>query len=66
MQTALVALATDIALPPIELRDVDSDPDLQRRYGAKVPVLMLDGALVCFGSLDVTELRRLLDLRGRV
>jgi len=39
--------------------DVDSDPELQRRYGLKVPVLLLDGELVCYGRLDVDELNRL-------
>jgi hypothetical protein len=27
--------------------DVDSDPELERRYGELVPVLLLDGVEVC-------------------
>ena len=48
------------ALPPIELVDVDRDPLLQRRYGLNVPVLLLDGSVVCRHRLDRAELERLL------
>jgi hypothetical protein len=47
-------------LPPIELVDVDGDPTLQRRHGLDVPVLLLDGAVVCRHRLDAGELKRLL------
>jgi predicted thioredoxin/glutaredoxin len=47
-------------LPPIEVVDVDSDPTLQRRHGFDVPVLLLDGTVVCRHRLDPEELRRLL------
>jgi hypothetical protein len=47
-------------LPPIELVDVDGDPTLQRRHGFDVPVLLLDGAVVCRHRLDAGELKRLL------
>lgn len=47
-------------LPPLALVDVDSDADLQRRYGLDVPVLLLDGERVCAHRLDVDELDRLL------
>ena len=50
------------ALPPVQLVDVDADPALQRRWGLKVPVLLLDGALVCSPRLDAPELLRLLRL----
>jgi predicted thioredoxin/glutaredoxin len=46
-----------------EVRDVDADTVMQRRYGLKVPVLTLDGSPVCHGRLDLPELERL--LRGR-
>lgn len=49
-------------LPPLELADVDADPALLRRWGLKVPVLLLDGALVCQHRLDTPELLRLLRL----
>jgi hypothetical protein len=54
--------AREPAIPGVELIDVDSDPALQRRWGLKVPVLLLDGALVCTARLDTPELLRLLRL----
>jgi hypothetical protein len=53
-------LAQSVALPPIELVDVDSDPLLVRRYGLDVPVLLLDEARVCQHRLDSAELLRFL------
>ncbi len=53
---ALVAAVTVIA--------VDSDPTLQRRFGLKVPVLLLDGEPVCHGHFDAAEFSRLLRGRG--
>ena len=60
MRAALVALSRTTALPPLELKDVDSDPQLQRRYGLHVPVLLLDDTPVCRHRLDTAELLRLL------
>jgi predicted thioredoxin/glutaredoxin len=62
MLAELAALGGLIALPPIDVLDVDADPKLVRRYGLHVPVLLLDGSLVCRGRLDVPELRRILRL----
>lgn len=47
-------------LPEIEVLDVDADPELKRRFDLEVPVLLLDGALVCQQELDAAELLRLL------
>lgn len=47
MLAALREFGERIALPPLEQLDVDSDPDLQRLYGLQVPVLLLDGQVVC-------------------
>ena len=60
MLRELEALGRAIPLPPIEVVDVDSDPLLQRRHGLDVPVLLLDGSVVCRHRLDATELKRLL------
>ncbi|HWW80768.1 MAG TPA: glutaredoxin family protein [Steroidobacteraceae bacterium] len=60
MLTELRALATTTPLPPIDVVDVDSDPVLQRRHGLDVPVLLLDGSVVCRHRLDTDELKRLL------
>jgi predicted thioredoxin/glutaredoxin len=60
MLAELRALGRATALPPIEVVDVDSDPVLSRRHGLDVPVLLLDGTVVCRHRLDVPELKRLL------
>jgi predicted thioredoxin/glutaredoxin len=60
MLRELEALGRTIPLPPVEVVDVDSDPVLQRRHGLDVPVLLLDGSVVCRHRLDATELQRLL------
>ena len=53
-------LGARVALPPIEVVDVDADPQLRRRHGLEVPVLLLDGTVVCRQRLDRAELTRLL------
>ena len=60
MVAELAALGRQIQLPPVSIVDVDGDPELVRRYGLNVPVLLLDGTVVCKHRLDVDELRRLL------
>lgn len=60
MLAELQALGRTLSLPPIEVVDVDSDPILRRRHGLDVPVLLLDGTVVCRHRLDVGELERLL------
>ena len=58
----LDALRQRAAIPALTLVDVDADPVLQRRWGLRVPVLLLDGERVCEQALDVSELLRLLRL----
>jgi hypothetical protein len=60
MQHAIDALRVQHALPPLALIDVDSDRELQRRYGLKIPVLLVDQVPVCSGRLDQAELLRVL------
>lgn len=60
MLSELNALGRTTPLPPIDIVDVDSDRILQRRHGLDVPVLLLDGSVVCRHRLDADELRRLL------
>ena len=55
----LAALPTAADLP-VEVLDVDTDPVLRRRYGHKVPVLLLAGELVCHGHLDPDEVYKAL------
>lgn len=59
-EAELQSLARELPLPPLEKMDVDSDPEMARRYGFDIPVLLLDGAKVCQHVLDRDELRRLL------
>ena len=60
MAAELRALGKTMSLPPIEVLDVDGDPTLKRRHGLDVPVLLLDGVVVCRHRLDAGELKRLL------
>ena len=60
MVAELHALGRHFKLPPIEVVDVDGDAQLLRRHGMDVPVLLLDGTVVCKHRLDSEELRRLL------
>jgi hypothetical protein len=60
MLEELAALARTLTLPPIEVVDVDSDRELRRRHGLDVPVLLLEGTVVCRHRLDAAELARLL------
>jgi predicted thioredoxin/glutaredoxin len=60
MVAELEALGRTIPLPPIDIVDVDADPELLRRHGLNVPVLLLDGSVVCRHRLDSDELQRLL------
>jgi hypothetical protein len=64
MYAALSALARRVALPAVSTADVDSDPHWQRRYGLKVPVLLLDGTPVCRTRLDEEQLLDALRRRG--
>jgi hypothetical protein len=60
MLAELTKLGETVSLPPLELVDVDSDPQLKRRHGLDLPVLLLDGSVVCRHRLDRGELMRLL------
>jgi predicted thioredoxin/glutaredoxin len=60
MLAGLASLKSRLPLPPIEVVDVDSDPELKRRHGLDVPVLLVDGTVVCRHRLEESELRRLL------
>lgn len=64
MHEALLAFGRDFPLPAIEEVDIDTDPELQRRYGLRIPVLLWGEAIVCEARLDAAELRRMLRNRG--
>lgn len=52
-------LARELPLPPLDTVDVDADPELARRYGLDIPVLLWDGVKICAHRLDADELQRL-------
>jgi hypothetical protein len=60
MLAELQALGRRIPLPPLEQVEVDSDPELARRHGLHIPVLLLDGSVICRTRLDADELTRIL------
>ena len=59
----LVQLGATLPLPPLESLDVDSDPELLRRFGHKIPVLLWDGAPIAVTHLDPGEIERLFRAR---
>jgi len=59
MLHALADLERNRGLPPVAVVDVDSDPVLTRQFGLKVPVLLLDGSVICHYTLNSQELLRL-------
>jgi predicted thioredoxin/glutaredoxin len=65
MLLELEQLGQRVPLPPVESLDVDSDPELARRHGLHIPVLLLDGSVVCRTRLDPDELTRLLRVKPR-
>jgi hypothetical protein len=56
----LARLETSGVIPPVAVVDVDSHPGLERQFGLKVPVLLLDGSAVCHYTLNSNELLRLM------
>jgi len=58
MLLELAELERTQGLPPVTVVDVDSDAELARQYGLKVPVLLLDGSVICHYTLNSKELLR--------
>jgi Glutaredoxin-like domain (DUF836) len=59
MLHALAELERAGQIPAAAVVDVDADPELERRFGLKVPVLLLDGSVICHYTLNSNELLRL-------
>jgi thiol-disulfide isomerase/thioredoxin len=59
MLHSLAELERAHAIPPVTIVDVDTNPEWQRRFGLKVPVLLLDGSAICHYTLNSKELLRL-------
>jgi hypothetical protein len=60
MLYGLAELERKQSLPPVSVVDIDSDPELVRQFGLKVPVLLLDGSVICHYTLNSNEVLRLL------
>ena len=56
MERALRSLATRLEFA-LELVDIEGRPELEARFGERVPVLHCDGAEVCHYFLDEAALR---------
>jgi predicted thioredoxin/glutaredoxin len=59
MLLELAGLERSGSIPQVSIVDVDSDPELARQFGLKVPVLLLDGSVICHYTLNSNELLRL-------
>lgn len=54
---SVVAVVTGELGTNFEEIDVDSDPELARRYGEEVPVVCVDGRQIGFWRIDPARLR---------
>ncbi len=61
MQDELAAIPAAAGVP-LAILNVDEDAGARSRYGHKIPVLLLNGELVCHGRLDVVEVHKALAL----
>ena len=57
-------LLRDLGIHP-ELADVDADDQLHRLYDFRVPVVLLDGAVVAEGKISANQLEGALRRSGR-
>jgi hypothetical protein len=58
----VVARAAADARVPLEVRDVDLDPDDRARWSDKVPVVLVDGVEHAYWRIDERVLRKALRL----
>ncbi|AWP22194.1 glutaredoxin [Acidiferrobacter sp. SPIII_3] len=56
MARALAPLAAELGVA-VRAVDIESDPDLEARYGLKVPVLVHGGTEICCYRLDERAVR---------
>jgi hypothetical protein len=45
----------------VQVVDIDTDPELTRKYFDRIPVLTVDGDFVCAYRLEIERVRRYLD-----
>jgi hypothetical protein len=59
MLEELAELLGPPAAETVEVIDIDGEPELERRYGTRIPVLAADGEFVCAYRLDVERVKAL-------
>ena len=42
---------------PVQVVDIEGDPELERKYGTRIPVLLAEGEFVCAYRLDPERVR---------
>ena len=53
----LAELLGPAAAAAVQVVDIDGVPELERKYGTRIPVLLADGEFVCAYRLDVERVR---------
>ena len=53
----LAELLGPAAASQVAVIDITGDPELERKYGQRVPVLLADGEFVCAYRLDVERVQ---------
>ncbi len=53
----LAELLGPAAAATVQVVDIDGQPELERKYGTRIPVLLADGEFVCAYRLDVDRVR---------
>jgi hypothetical protein len=59
MLEELAELLGPQAAAAVQVVDIAGEPELERRYGTRIPVLMADGEFVCAYRLDVDRVKAL-------
>jgi hypothetical protein len=55
--TELAEVLSPAEAARVSVVDIDQDPDLVRKYGHRIPVLLADGEFVCDYRLDRERVR---------
>jgi len=59
MLEELAQLLGPEAAAAVQVVDIEGQPELERRYGTRIPVLTADGEFVCAYRLDTERVRTL-------
>jgi predicted thioredoxin/glutaredoxin len=60
----LAELLGPAAAAAVQVVDIEGVPELERKYGTRIPVLLADGEFVCAYRLDVERVRAHLQMSG--